>query len=142
MSTKISIENANNGDFRYSILNAYFFDMKDLQNDLLKMKKENILKKDEIQKAINTAKNKIEKIFEKEERDPFRFISFDYDRIVTKQTEKSLDKADEEYNEMIKNLKETLRQVDGMLELADTYEQRLEILQKYDIVNEEGNYIL
>ena len=128
-------------EFKHSILNTYFFDMKNLARQEYEYEKEQIIKKDEIQKILINAQTKLEKIFKEEGRNLYRYISFDKE-LMTEGTKEKLRKAEEEYNEKIEHHNLTLKEVDGILELTDTYEQKLEILKKYDILDEEGNYYL
>jgi uncharacterized protein involved in tolerance to divalent cations len=137
---RVVIENTASEQFGYSILDIYFSDITKRIKETYEKQRDDIIEKDEIQRIFKTAKNKLEKVFKEEGLDIHRYRFFDPD-LMTERTKELLKQLRDEYDAEIKQQNSILREVDGMLELADTYEQKLEILQKYDIVDEEGNYV-
>lgn len=137
---RVVIENTASEQFGYSILDIYFSDITKRIKETYENQRDDIMEKDEIQRIFKTAKNKLEKVFKEEGLDIHRYRFFDPD-LMTERTKELLKQLRDEYDAEIKQQNSILHEVDGMLELADTYEQKLEILQKYDIVDEEGNYV-
>ena len=137
---RVVIENTASEQFGYSILDIYFSDITKRIKETYENQRDDIMEKDEIQRIFKTAKNKLEKVFKEEGLDMHRYRFFDPD-LMTERTKELLKQLRDEYDAEIKQQNSILHEVDGMLELADTYEQKLEILQKYDIVDEEGNYV-
>lgn len=137
---RVVIENTASEQFGYSILDIYFSDITKRIKETYENQRDDIMEKDEIQRIFKTAKNKLEKVFKEEGLDIHRYRFFDPD-LITERTKELLKQLRDEYDAEIKQQNSILHEVDGMLELADTYEQKLEILQKYDIVDEEGNYV-
>ena len=131
----------NSENFKYSILNIHLEKMIKIIKEVYEDKRNDIIKKDEIQKIFKNAKNKLEKVFNEQGMDMHRYCLFD-SNLMTEQTNESLKKLKEQYDCEIKQQTLILHKVDGLLELADTYEQRVDILKKHDILSEEGNYFI
>lgn len=64
----------------------------------------------------------------------FIYISFDNDGKMQKQIDEEIQKR----NEAIESLDEALRDVKALLSIAETYEQKIDILKRYEILDKDG----
>lgn len=64
----------------------------------------------------------------------FIYISFDNDGKMQKQIDEEIQKR----NEAIESLDEALRDVKALLSITETYEQKIDILKRYEILDKDG----
>lgn len=128
---------------------------KDPMEELLSMyRKEKIAEIDigadkAIQKAREQSKlgkiyNKILKYAEKELKDAYKneyekiehkiYIAFDNEE----ETQKNIDKIIEARNEHIEEVDEKLKRIKALLTLTENYEQKIDVLKRYGILDEDG----
>lgn len=62
------------------------------------------------------------------------YISFDNDDV----TQREIDDLIEIRNKQIENYDEKIKKVKALLAIAETYEQKIEILKNYEILDEDG----
>lgn len=62
------------------------------------------------------------------------YISFDNNEEITHEIEEIID----EKHETIKGLRDTLKDVSALLAITETYEQKVDILRRYKILDEDG----
>lgn len=62
------------------------------------------------------------------------YINFENDE----ETQRKIDEEIAERNQAIEDLDKMLEEVKALLKLAETYEQKMDILKRYEILNEDG----
>lgn len=62
------------------------------------------------------------------------YISFDNDDKI----QREIDEEIAERNQAIESLDDTLKDVKALLNITETYEQKMDILKKYEILDEDG----
>ena len=93
----------------------------------------------EIGKLVEKIKKQFVKEIEKtysEEKNKENLISISY--VDTENLRKKIDEELEIHNTRIEVLNSDLKDARALLEIAETYEQKMEILKKYNIIDEKG----
>lgn len=103
-------------------------------------KKQELIENDECVKILKEAQSRMKEIF-KQERDNKRDIIFMYENYITNETNKKINIVMDEYSKKYFEIDNTWKEVEAMLEIAGTYEQAIEILKDYDIINRKTGRI-
>lgn len=106
----------------------------------LENKKQELINNDECVKILKEAQARMREIF-KQERDNKVDVVFMYEKYITNETNKKLNAATEEYSKKYFEMENTCKEVEAMLEIAETYEQAIEILKDYDVINKKTGRI-
>ena len=94
-----------------------------------------LIEKDIIQQIIQDAENQINVILDNDEKHAF---SFEQKDLLTKKTEYEIINIRFEGKEKIHAIEYKIEEVKAQLEIAETYETKIEILKKYDILTQDG----
>lgn len=118
--------------FNNEILNIYY-DRR--VEEYMKENEENIdslEEKDIFTKLDKEYNNKLQKLLEKECKEKKTYFKTDY---LTKETEMKIQQEEDKFTEKVNTLKKMLKEVDVLLDMAETYEDKKEILSNYNILN-------
>lgn len=94
------------------------------------------LKEDKIFKIIEEANLKIKELLGEEE--DIKYITTMRKEIIEEKTKNEIKKIKQEASDMKENVYNLQDEVDKMLAIAETYEQKIGILKAYNIVDEKG----
>lgn len=100
--------------------------------------KKALIEKDAFTKLHNKYADEIKKLYKKEYGEEMKYNLVLGEGFLTSETRESIDEADDEKVFELENLDEMLEEVTALLEMTDDYDKQIEILKKYDILNEEG----
>lgn len=120
------------------ILDIYEEREKEYINDNFKITKEELIKNDPFVKLYDKYVKDIEKLYKKEYDRELEYKSVLRTEFLAKETREAIEKADEQKVFELENLDELLVEVKAMLDMTDDYDKQIEILKKYQILNEEG----
>lgn len=102
-------------------------------------KEEEIRKKDEFVKITDNFKNKIKEYAEKNNLDVEGILaSICIPDIISKETKEALEKVEVEFKDNMDERNRIVEEVEAQLMIVETYEQEIEILKKYGILDENG----
>lgn len=102
-------------------------------------KEEEIRKKDEFVKITDNFKNKIKEYAEKNNLDVECILaSICIPDIISKETKEALGKVEVEFKDNMDERNRIVEEVEAQLMIVETYEQEIEILKKYGILDENG----
>lgn len=108
-----------------------------LRNEYNK-KKEEILNKDRIQSVLKRAEEEINILLERDEDNKFEFHSI---TMLEPATEVLLKKVEKEFDEKINKFNDLVTEVKAQMEIAENYETKIEILKRYNILDETGKIV-
>lgn len=100
--------------------------------------KKDLIMQDPFVKLHDKYVKDIEKLYKKEYDRELEYKSVLGTEFLSKETREAIEKADEQKVFELENLDEMLEEVTALLEMTDDYDKQIEILKKYDILNEEG----
>lgn len=120
------------------VLDIYEEREREYINDNFKITKEELIKNDPFVKLHDKYVKDIEKLYKKEYDRELEYKSVLGTEFLSKETKEAIEKADEQKVFELENLDEMLEEVTALLEMTDDYDKQIEILKKYDILNEEG----
>ena len=103
-----------------------------------KITKEELIKNDPFVKLHDKYVKDIEKLYKKEYDRELECKSVLGTEFLAKETREAIEKADEQKVFELENLDELLVEVKAMLDMTNDYDKKIEILKKYQILNEEG----
>ena len=103
-----------------------------------KITKEELIKNDPFAKLHDKYVKDIEKLYKKEYDRELEYKSVLGTEFLAKETREAIEKADEQKVFELENLDELLVEVKAMLDMTNDYDKKIEILKKYQILNEEG----
>lgn len=84
------------------------------------------------------AYKKIKKVIDEIEKEEIVEIGFSkYDIHYTNKIENKVNEITENYKKLLHKLAETIKEIKAQLELAETYEQKLDVLMNYDIIDKK-----
>lgn len=102
-------------------------------------KEEEIRKKDEFVKIADNFKNKVKEYAEKNNLDVEGILaSINIPNIISKETKEALGKVEVEFKDNMDERNRIVEEVEAQLMIVETYEQEIEILKKYGILDENG----
>ena len=102
----------------------------------LKETKEKIIKADEITKRVAEFKEKLEEDYK-------MYVSVDLNiGALTKESEEEIAKAEHEHDVEIQALKERVKEIRAQLQICENYEQKMNILITYEIIDKKTKQIL
>lgn len=117
------------------ILNLYYERMKEIYVNENEQIIQDIKEQDVFTKLDNEYNNKLQKLLNKENKENKTYYKTNY---LTEESEIKIEQQEDLFTENINNLKRKLEEVDVLLNIADTYENEMEILKNYNIINEDG----
>ena len=117
------------------ILNLYYERMKEIYVNKHEQIIQDIKEQDVFTKLDNEYNNKLQKLLNKENKENKTYYKTNY---LTEESEIKIEQQEDLFTENINNLKRKLEEVDVLLNIADTYENEMEILKNYNIINEIG----
>lgn len=117
------------------ILNLYYERMKEIYVNENEQIIQDIKEQDVFTKLDNEYNNKLQKLLNKENKENKTYYKTNY---LTEESEIKIEQQEDLFTENINNLKRKLEEVDVLLNIADTYENEMEILKNYNIINENG----
>lgn len=120
------------------VLDIYEEREREYINDNFKITKEELIKNDPFVKLHDKYVKDIEKLYKKEYDRELEYKSVLGTEFLSKETREAIEKADEEKVFELENLDELLVEVKAMLDMTNDYDKKIEILKKYQILNEEG----
>lgn len=120
------------------VLDIYEEREREYINDNFKITKEELVKNDPFVKLHDKYVKDIEKLYKKEYDRELEYKSVLGTEFLAKETREAIEKADEQKVFELENLDELLVEVKAMLDMTNDYDKKIEILKKYDILNEEG----
>lgn len=103
-----------------------------------KITKEELIKNDPFTKLYEKFQTDMKKLYKKENNEELNYKFILGENFLTKETKEAILKADEEKVFELENLDEMLEEVTAMLDMTNDYDKKIEILKKYQILNEEG----
>lgn len=102
-------------------------------------KEEEIRKKDEFVKITDNFKNKVKEYAEKNNLDvEYILASICIPDIISKETKEALGKVEVEFKDNMDKRNRIVEEVEAQLMIVETYEQEIEILKRYGILDENG----
>ena len=102
-------------------------------------KEEEIRKKDEFVKITDNFKNKIKEYAEKNNLDVEGILASIYiPDIISEETKEALGKVEVEFKDNMDERNRIVEEVEAQLMIVETYEQEIEILKRYGILDENG----
>ena len=102
-------------------------------------KEDEIRKKDEFVKIADNFKNKVKEYAEKNNLDVESILaSINIPNIISKETKEALEKVEVEFKDNMDERNRIVEEVEAQLMIVETYEQEIEILKKYGILDEKG----
>lgn len=120
------------------VLDIYEEREREYINDNFKITKEELIKNDPFVKLHDKYVKDIEKLYKKEYDRELEYKSVLGTEFLLKETKEAIEKADEQKVFELENLDELLVEVKAMLDMTNDYDKKIEILKKYQILNEEG----
>lgn len=120
------------------VLDIYEEREREYINDNFKITKEELIKNDPFVKLYDKYIKDIEKLYKKEYDRELEYKSVLRTEFLAKETREAIEKADEQKVFELENLDELLVEVKAMLDMTNDYDKKIEILKKYQILNEEG----
>ena len=120
------------------VLDIYEEREREYINDNFKITKEELIKNDPFAKLHDKYVKDIEKLYKKEYDRELEYKSVLGTEFLSKETREAIEKADEQKVFELENLDEMLEEVTAMLDMTNDYDKKIEILKKYQILNEEG----
>lgn len=100
--------------------------------------KKALIEKDAFTKLHNKYADEIKKLYKKEYGEEMKYNLVLGEGFLTSETREAIEKADDEKVFELENLDEMLEEVTAMLDMTNDYDKKIEILKKYQILNEEG----
>lgn len=100
--------------------------------------KKALIEKDAFTKLHNKYADEIKKLYKKEYGEEMKYNLVLGEGFLTSETREAIEKADDEKVFELENLDEMLEEVTAMLDITNDYDKKIEILKKYQILNEEG----
>lgn len=125
-------------DKNMKVLDIYEEREREYINDNFKITKEELVKNDPFVKLHDKYVKDIEKLYKKEYDRELEYKSVLGTEFLAKETREAIEKADEQKVFELENLDELLVEVKAMLDMTNDYDKKIEILKKYQILNEEG----
>ncbi len=117
------------------ILNFYMRNITEKIHCETAKKIDELIEKDIIQQIIQDAENQINVILDNNEEDAF---SFGQKHLLTEKTKYEIKNIRFEGREKLRAIEYKIEEVKAQLEIAETYETKIEILKRYDILTEDG----
>lgn len=120
------------------ILDIYRERQREFIQESFDVTKKDLIMQDPFVKLHDKYVKDIEKLYKKEYDRELEYKSVLGTEFLSKETREAIEKADEQKVFELENLDEMLEEVTALLEMTDDYDKQIEILKKYDILNEEG----
>lgn len=120
------------------ILDIYRERQREFIQESFDVTKEDLIMQDPFTKLYEKFQTDMKKLYKKENNEELKYNFILGENFLTKETKEAILKADEEKVFELENLDEMLEEVTALLEMTDDYDKQIEILKKYDILNEEG----
>lgn len=120
------------------ILDIYRERQREFIQESFDVTKEDLIIQDPFTKLYEKFQTDMKKLYKKENNEELKYNFILGENFLTKETKDAILKADEEKVFELENLDEMLEEVTALLEMTDDYDKQIEILKKYDILNEEG----
>lgn len=117
------------------ILNFYMRNITEKIHCETAKKIDELIEKDIIQQIIQDAENQINVILDNDEEHAF---SFGKKYLLTEKTDYEIKNIRFEEKEKLRAIEYKIEEVKAQLEIAETYETKIEILKRYDILTEDG----
>lgn len=150
-SLKFNVDNKNLFDFfgekenlnkkenkNMKILDIYRERQREFIQESFDVTKKDLIIQDPFTKLYEKFQTDMKKLYKKENNEELKYNFILGENFLTKETKDAILKADEEKVFELENLDEMLEEVTALLEMTDDYDKQIEILKKYDILNEEG----
>ena len=125
-------------DKNMKILDIYKERQREYIQESFDVTKEDLIIQDPFTKLYEKFQTDMKKLYKKENNEELNYKFILGENFLTKETKEAILKADEEKVFELENLDETLEEVTALLEMTDDYDKQIEILKKYQILNEEG----
>lgn len=125
-------------DKNMKILDIYKERQREYIQESFDVTKEDLIMQDPFTKLYEKFQTDMKKLYKKENNEELNYKFILGENFLTKETKEAILKADEEKVFELENLDEMLEEVTALLEMTDDYDKQIEILKKYDILNEEG----
>lgn len=100
--------------------------------------KKDLIIQDPFTKLYEKFQTDMKKLYKKENNEELKYNFILGENFLTKETKDAILKADEQKVFELENLDELLVEVKAMLDMTNDYDKKIEILKKYQILNEEG----
>lgn len=120
------------------ILDIYRQRQREFIQESFDVTKEDLIIQDPFTKLYEKYVKDIEKLYKKEYDRELEYKSVLRTEFLAKETREAIKKADEQKVFELENLDELLVEVKAMLDMTNDYDKKIEILKKYQILNEEG----
>lgn len=120
------------------ILDIYRERQREFIQESFDVTKEDLIMQDPFTKLYEKFQTDMKKLYKKENNEELKYNFILGENFLTKETREAIEKADEEKVFEIENLEELIEEVEALLDMTDDYDKQIEILKKYDILNEEG----
>ena len=120
------------------ILDIYRERQREFIQESFDVTKKDLIIQDPFTKLYEKFQTDMKKLYKKENNEELNYKFILGENFLTKETKEAILKADEEKVFELENLDEMLEEVTALLEMTDDYDKQIEILKKYDILNEEG----
>lgn len=120
------------------ILDIYRERQREFIQESFDVTKKDLIIQDPFTKLYEKFQTDMKKLYKKENNEELKYNFILGENFLTKETKDAILKADEEKVFELENLDEMLEEVTALLEMTDDYDKQIEILKKYDILNEEG----
>lgn len=120
------------------ILDIYKERQREFIQERFDVTKEDLIIQDPFTKLYEKFQTDMKKLYKKENNEELKYNFILGENFLTKETKDAILKADEEKVFELENLDEMLEEVTALLEMTDDYDKQIEILKKYDILNEKG----
>lgn len=120
------------------ILDIYRERQREFIQEKFDVTKEDLIMQDPFTKLYDKYVKDIEKLYKKEYDRELEYKSVLRTEFLAKETREAIEKADEQKVFELENLDELLVEVKAMLDMTNDYDKKIEILKKYQILNEEG----
>lgn len=120
------------------ILDIYRERQREFIQESFDVTKKDLIIQDPFTKLYEKFQTDMKKLYKKENNEELKYNFILGENFLTKETKEAILKADEEKVFELENLDEMLEEVTALLEMTDDYDKQIEILKKYDILNEEG----
>ena len=125
-------------DKNMKILDIYKERQREFIQESFDVTKKDLIIQDPFTKLYEKFQTDMKKLYKKENNEELKYNFILGENFLTKETKDAILKADEEKVFELENLDEMLEEVTALLEMTDDYDKQIEILKKYDILNEEG----
>lgn len=120
------------------ILDIYRERQREFIQEKFDVTKEDLIIQDPFTKLYEKFQTDMKKLYKKENNEELNYKFILGENFLTKETKEAILKADEEKVFELENLDEMLEEVTAMLDMTNDYDKKIEILKKYQILNEEG----